>query len=156
VLVGDAAHTMPAYKGLGVNSAIQSAQNLACKLAAVIHGRACAGLLGTYHAERHPVGRFAARQSLTGPAAQWLVEGTRAVNLPTAPDLPFFFPIAGYRYRSDAVIAASEDAGPPDEIAFLDRQEFIGVPGTRVPHIWLESNRKRISTLDLFDGPLWC
>ena len=78
VLVGDAAHTMPAYKGLGVNSAIQSAQPLAWKLAAVIHGRAGAGLLGTYHADRHPVGRFAARQSLTGPAAQWLVEGNQS------------------------------------------------------------------------------
>src|SRR5215469_9223887 len=28
-LVGDAAHTMPAYKGLGLNTGIQSAQNLA-------------------------------------------------------------------------------------------------------------------------------
>ena len=35
-LVGDAAHTMPAYKGLCVNTAIQSAQNLGWKLASVI------------------------------------------------------------------------------------------------------------------------
>src|SRR5207244_9839409 len=38
-LVGDAAHTMPPYKGLGVNTAIQSAQNLAWKLAAVLGER---------------------------------------------------------------------------------------------------------------------
>ena len=68
-LVGDAAHTMPAYKGLGANTAIQSAQNLAWKLAAVVRGDAAGELLATYQRERHPVGRFAAEQSLTGPGA---------------------------------------------------------------------------------------
>src|SRR5581483_3851949 len=48
-LVGDAAHTMPAYKGLGLNTAVQSAQNLAWKLAAVIRGQAAPRLLATYH-----------------------------------------------------------------------------------------------------------
>src|SRR5215831_6919424 len=68
-LVGDAAHTMPPYLGLGVNTAIGSAQNLAWKLAAVLKGQATAQLLATYQTERHPVGRLAAEQSLTGPAA---------------------------------------------------------------------------------------
>ncbi len=39
-LVGDAAHTMPPKLGLGVNTAIGSAQNLAWKLAAVLKGHA--------------------------------------------------------------------------------------------------------------------
>jgi hypothetical protein len=62
-----------------------------------------------------------------------------------------FFPIVGYRYRSPAVV--TEDTVPPDgEIALLDRQELTGVPGTRVPHIWLERRRQRVSTLDLLNG----
>lgn len=65
-LVGDAAHTMPPFKAGGANTAIQSADNLAWRLAAVLHGRAGPALLSTYHTERHPVGRFNARQSLTG------------------------------------------------------------------------------------------
>ena len=38
-LLGDAAHTMPPKLGLGVNTAVQSAQNLAWKLAAVSRDR---------------------------------------------------------------------------------------------------------------------
>jgi FAD binding domain len=59
LLVGDAAHTMPPKLGLGANTAIQSAQNLAWKLAAVFNGAAAPQLLATYQTERHPVGRLA-------------------------------------------------------------------------------------------------
>ena len=55
-LVGDCAHTMPPFKAGGANTAIQSAHNLAWKLAAVVRGWAGAALLASYHAERHPVG----------------------------------------------------------------------------------------------------
>src|SRR5277367_2173900 len=71
-LVGDSAHTMPPFKAGGANTAIQSAHNLAWKLAAVLQGTAGPALLGTYHAERHPVGRFAAHQSLSGPTVALL------------------------------------------------------------------------------------
>jgi len=67
-LVGDAAHTMPPKLGLGVNTAIQSAQNLAWKLAAVLKGNASAQLLSTYQSERYPVGRLSSEQSLVGAA----------------------------------------------------------------------------------------
>lgn len=151
-LVGDAAHTMPAYKGLGVNTAIQSAQNLGWKLATVIRGQAAPQLLITYQEERHPVGSFAARQSLTGPGAAWLPKGTKSEHLPLEKDLPLFYPIVGYRYRSQALF--SEDAAVPsqDEIVLLDREELTGLPGTRVPHLWLQRQGQRISTLDLLDG----
>jgi 2-polyprenyl-6-methoxyphenol hydroxylase-like FAD-dependent oxidoreductase len=150
-LVGDAGHTMPAYKGLGVNTAVQSAQNLAWKLAAVINGQAGSGLLATYQTERHPVGRFAAHQSLTGPGLAALPEGVVADLLSKDEDLPLFYPIVGYRYRSRAII--SDDAASCEqEIALLDREELTGQPGTRLPHLWLERAGKRISTLDLLDG----
>ncbi|GCE10070.1 FAD-dependent monooxygenase [Dictyobacter aurantiacus] len=151
-LVGDAAHTMPAYKGLGVNTAIQSAQNLGWKLAAVLRREAPPALLETYQQERHPVGCLAARQSLTGPGAAWLAEGIKSELLPVEKELPLFYPIVGYRYRSQAILA--EDAVPPvpEEIMLLEREELTGLPGTRVPHLWLERQGQRISTLDLLDG----
>jgi len=54
-LLGDAAHRHPPTGGLGLNSAIQDAANLAWKLAAVLHGTADPRLLDTYEPERKPV-----------------------------------------------------------------------------------------------------
>jgi putative polyketide hydroxylase len=152
-LVGDAAHTMPGYKGLGLNTAIQSAQNLAWKLAAVIRGQAGPELLDTYQTERHPVGRFAAHQSLTGPSTvAVLPNGTKGGHLPKEEDLPLFYPIVGYRYRSHAILSEDGAEAEQGEIVLLDREELNGQPGTRVPHLWLERQGRRISTLDLLDG----
>ncbi|MCX4094615.1 FAD-dependent monooxygenase [Nocardia sp. alder85J] len=53
---GDAAHIHLPVGGQGVNLGIQDAVNLGWKLAAELGGRAPAGLLDTYQAERHPVG----------------------------------------------------------------------------------------------------
>ncbi|MGV9867499.1 FAD-dependent oxidoreductase [Rhodococcus koreensis] len=55
-LAGDAAHRHPPTTGLGLNTAIQDAHNLAWKLAAVINGDAAPALLDTYEPERRPVG----------------------------------------------------------------------------------------------------
>jgi putative polyketide hydroxylase len=153
VLVGDAAHTMPPKLGLGVNTAIQSAQNLAWKLAAVLKGTAAPQLLATYQTERHPVGRLAAEQSLVGPAASLLTHGSDAKLLDAGKRVPLFSLIVGYRYRSQAVL--DEDAGPSSPVAtnLLDKpEELTGVPGTRVPHLWIARHGQRISTLDLLDG----
>jgi putative polyketide hydroxylase len=153
LLVGDAAHTMPPKLGLGVNTAIQSAQNLAWKLAAVLKGTAAPQLLTTYQTERHPVGRLAAEQSLVGPAASVLNQGRDETLLDATKRVPLFSLIAGYRYRSQAVL--DEDAGPssPVQMELLDKpEELTGLPGTRVPHLWVERDGRRISTLDLLDG----
>jgi len=145
-LLGDAAHTMPPKEGLGVNTAIQSAQNLAWKLAAVLRGHAAPELLDTYQTERHPVAWFAAKHSMTGPGAA-ILENTKMQQKKSE-----FFPITGYRYRSQAIISEEAPSPAPKEIALLDREELTGVPGTRLPHVWLERQTRRISTLDLFDG----
>ncbi len=112
-LVGDAAHTMPPYLGLGVNTAIQSAQNLAWKLEKEMRGNA---------------------------------------QLHLKDPLPILYPIVGYRYRSAAIL--SDDAVPPaqGEVELLEPLELNGLPGSRVPHLWIERQGQRISTLDLFDG----
>jgi 2-polyprenyl-6-methoxyphenol hydroxylase-like FAD-dependent oxidoreductase len=57
LLVGDAAHVHAPIGGPGLNLGMQDAVNLGWKLAACLHGWAPPGLLDTYHAERHPVGR---------------------------------------------------------------------------------------------------
>ncbi|MEU1601398.1 FAD-dependent monooxygenase [Streptomyces sp. NPDC005708] len=54
---GDAVHRHPPSNGLGSNTSVQDAYNLAWKLAMVVKGEAGPGLLDTYSAERAPVGR---------------------------------------------------------------------------------------------------
>ncbi|MDT7727799.1 MAG: hypothetical protein QOI21_4375 [Actinomycetota bacterium] len=55
LLAGDAAHLFPAG-GSALNVGLLDTVNLGWKLAAQVQGRAPAGLLDTYHSERHPVG----------------------------------------------------------------------------------------------------
>lgn len=89
-LVGDSGHTMPPFKAGGANMAIQSAHNLAWKLAAVLNGMAAPALLTTYHDERHPVGLFNARQSLTGPPLTFLRLGESGPQLPADEEASMF------------------------------------------------------------------
>jgi 2-polyprenyl-6-methoxyphenol hydroxylase-like FAD-dependent oxidoreductase len=56
LFAGDAAHIHPPLGAQGLNLGVQDAFNLGWKLAATVRGRAPAGLLDSYHAERHPVG----------------------------------------------------------------------------------------------------
>lgn len=55
-VAGDAAHIHPPVGGLGMNTGLQDAHNLAWKLTLAVSGRDAPGLLASYHAERHPVG----------------------------------------------------------------------------------------------------
>ncbi|MFJ8006177.1 FAD-dependent oxidoreductase [Streptomyces fagopyri] len=52
---GDAVHRHPPSNGLGSNTSVQDAYNLAWKLAAVLRGQAAPALLDSYTAERAPV-----------------------------------------------------------------------------------------------------
>ncbi|MER5408840.1 FAD-dependent monooxygenase [Streptomyces sp. NPDC002769] len=52
---GDAVHRHPPSNGLGSNTSVQDAYNLAWKLAAVLRGQAAPALLDTYTDERAPV-----------------------------------------------------------------------------------------------------
>lgn len=56
LLAGDAAHIHLPAGGQGMSIGVQDAVNLGWKLAATVRGTADAGLLDTYHRERHPVG----------------------------------------------------------------------------------------------------
>ncbi|WP_147124278.1 FAD-dependent oxidoreductase [Shimia ponticola] len=56
-IMGDAAHRHPPSNGLGSNTSIQDAFNLAWKLAAVLKGQAGERLLDSYSEERAPVAK---------------------------------------------------------------------------------------------------
>ena len=56
-IMGDAAHRHPPSNGLGSNTSIQDAFNLAWKLAAVLKGQAAESLLDTYTTERAPIAK---------------------------------------------------------------------------------------------------
>ena len=56
LLAGDAAHIHAPLGGQGLNLGLGDAMNLGWKLAATIRKEAPEGLLGSYQAERHPIG----------------------------------------------------------------------------------------------------
>ncbi len=146
-LVGDSGHTMPPFKAGGANTAIQSAHNLAWKLAAVLRDTADAALLASYHAERHPVGRFAARQSLTGPTVALIDLDDQGPGLPPEEEASMFSLLIGYQYRSAAVVSDQPAPDDSDAVSLVD--ELRGQPGSRVPHAWVQHGDQRVSTLDL-------
>ncbi|MFC4923652.1 FAD-dependent monooxygenase [Delftia deserti] len=55
--MGDAVHRHTPFGGLGMNTSIQDAYNLAWKLALVLKGQAGPALLASYEAERAPIAR---------------------------------------------------------------------------------------------------
>lgn len=145
LLVGDAAHTAPPAGAFGLNLAVQDAHNLAWKLATVLTGAAGAALLDSYEAERLPLAR-----ALVGRAARDFGAETPDAPVPQAPDDAALPPAAdGALAQVQAVLGQRYAAG-----ALLpDTGPAAGQPGTRAPHLWLWQNGRRISTLDLFDGP---
>jgi hypothetical protein len=64
LLAGDAAHVHSPVGGQGLNLGVQDAVNLGWKLAQVVEGISPEGLLGTYHAERHPVAARVLRNTM--------------------------------------------------------------------------------------------
>jgi 2-polyprenyl-6-methoxyphenol hydroxylase-like FAD-dependent oxidoreductase len=70
VLAGDAAHIHYPAGGQGLNLGVQDAVNLGWKLAQVVAGAAPAGLLDTYHAERHPAAARVLRYTMALTALQ--------------------------------------------------------------------------------------
>lgn len=58
LMAGDSVHRHPPASGLGLNTGIQDAHNIAWKLALVTRGQAGDGLLDSYESERRPIGSF--------------------------------------------------------------------------------------------------
>jgi hypothetical protein len=148
-LAGDAAHRMTPSGGMGMNTGIHDAHNLAWKLAAVLKGWVDPSLLETYESERRPVGLRNVKRSDTrrsigrqqGEASKY------EEHEPSWSDLEIDL---GYGYQSTAIIAEDSSAGSNAATS----PGFTCQPGMRAPHIWLERNGQRISTLDLYDRTL--
>ncbi|MET9970882.1 FAD-dependent oxidoreductase [Streptomyces sp. NPDC006356] len=169
-LVGDAAHEFPPTGGLGLNTGLADAHNLAWKLDAVIKGWADRRLLDTYEQERRPLGLATARiaqghfdtmTSLFGGAARpepEIAENTSAGRnlrrrladrlLSTRHNYSSESVSMGYRYRHGAVIS---DEGTPEPVWPGPTYVPQARPGCRAPHLWLRQGRRLVSTLDLFD-----
>ncbi|MFN2377612.1 MAG: FAD-dependent monooxygenase [Candidatus Binatia bacterium] len=79
-LAGDAAHRFPPTGGLGMNTGIQDAHNLAWKLAAVLRQQAGEGLLDSYEEERRPVAQGNCDQSLRNAMRMMEVDAVLGVS----------------------------------------------------------------------------
>ena len=153
-LAGDAAHQMPPWGGQGANSGIADVYNLSWKLAAVLKEHASKTLLETYDVERIPVGRAAAEASATAADEKGLFSTKR--NLTVVMGWLRRIPLLsghGYCYTSKAI--CMDDTSPLGGLTWRPWTlpslflSIDGRPGSRAPHVWVEHQRKRISTLDL-------
>ncbi len=63
-LLGDAAHLTPPFIGQGLAAGLRDADNLSWKIAHVLTGRAGAGLLDSYQAERRPHARAMVKKAV--------------------------------------------------------------------------------------------
>ncbi|KAH6949393.1 FAD binding domain-containing protein [Ilyonectria sp. MPI-CAGE-AT-0026] len=136
-LAGDAAHIMPPTGGLGGNTGIADAHNIAWKLARRIPA---GDLQQREEADRRVYG-LASPQSVPKPCCG------PATTPPEAPDVAIEL---GYRYPQGAFLP-EEHYKVPKQL-YDDPAQPTAVPGSRFPHVFLEetaSPHKRISTIDL-------
>jgi len=142
-LAGDAAHTMPPTGGLGGQTAMQDAADLAWKLALVLKGKAGAGLLDTYDAERRPVAALTVARQTENYVERLRPDRTELSDPGVESD--YLTVAMGYRYRSDAILADI----PDDDARGEDPLHPTGRPGTRLAHVPLLRDGGAFSTLDL-------
>lgn len=168
-LAGDAAHRFPPTGGLGLNSGVQDAHNLAWKLRAVDEGWAPRSLLETYGAERLPVARENSEQSLKNALKMVLLAealgtieepttarmeasladpGRRAAIADAVEEQAEHFDMLGlqlgYIYRAGALVP--EGTPPPISPRAYNPTAH---PGARLPHAWLDTPGRPSSSLDL-------
>ncbi|HEY8899907.1 MAG TPA: FAD-dependent monooxygenase [Chthoniobacterales bacterium] len=153
-LTGDAAARLSPAGGLGMNTGLQSAHNLAWKLAAVLRG-APASLLDSYDTERrgHVMETFSTSNDfgkevwtileagLAGDYARVreLVAGSRRGGGGLGLDL-------GFAYRQGALVPSAQ-AAPQ---CGIDAYTPSALPGRRAPHCRLGDGEQTFSCLDLF------
>lgn len=176
--MGDAIHRHPPSNGLGSNTSIQDAYNLAWKLALVLKGQAAPKLLESYNDERAPIaqqivdranksrtqfGQIFRALGMTPDAPAGRTIDSRKDDTPAAAEQREELRKAielkdyefnahgvelGQRYRSSAVV----DDGTPEPPYERDHELYYHPttwPGARIPHCWLTRGSDTVSTLDV-------
>lgn len=129
---GDAVHRHPPSSGLGMNTCVQDAFNLAWKLAYVIKGYAGPALLETYSDERVPVGRQIVRRA-------------NQSRLDYAP-LNACFRVPGAENPVAAGIARFFDPGPEGVAARQAVRQALDLKNTEFNAQGVEMNQRYAST----------
>ncbi len=155
LLAGDAAHLVIPTGGLGMNTGVGDATDLAWKLAGTLQGWGGSQLLASYASERRQIGARnvqasrAASQGRRLWRAAWRPEvaddtpqGRRARDdLARVADVEqrksneLLGIEMGYRYIGSALVAQEPGTGPdPDSFTYVPTTW----PGARLPHAWLD------------------
>jgi 2-polyprenyl-6-methoxyphenol hydroxylase-like FAD-dependent oxidoreductase len=148
-LVGDACHSFPPAGGLGMNTGIQDAHNLAWKLAATLNGWADPALLTTYESERRPVAIRNTEQSVKN--AEGVSQVFALTDESSPEDVQAAIDGMYDNFNSLAMqIGFTYGSGPQQADVAVYRPS--GHVGDRMPHAWIETaEHGKISTLDLLD-----
>jgi 2-polyprenyl-6-methoxyphenol hydroxylase-like FAD-dependent oxidoreductase len=153
-LAGDAVHLMIPTGGLGMNSGVGDATDLAWKLAATLQGWGGPGLLASYEIERRQVGarnvdasRFASRgrrawraayrpniRDETPEGAATRAKLTAIADVEQRKSNEMIGAELGYRYGGSPIIWPEAGEGPAHN--FMKYQP-TSWPGARLPHLWL-------------------
>jgi 2-polyprenyl-6-methoxyphenol hydroxylase-like FAD-dependent oxidoreductase len=141
-IAGDAAHLVIPTGGLGMNTGVGDAIDLAWKLAATLRGWGGPALLDAYEAERRQIGLrnvAASRAAMRGRFEGWRVapdldEMARRFDVEQRKVTEILGIEAGYRYVDSPVVAHEPGDGPdPDNVHYVPTTW----PGARLPHVWL-------------------
>lgn len=156
LLVGDAAHKIPPFGSIGMNTGVQAAHNLAWKLAAVLSESAPFALLDTYDSERREVARRvcavgrinkgyidAIQSAETLDAKRAAVAASTSYGNWVGLDL-------GVHYEGPGAFVPDEAAPPPVSDPVTDYKP-TAKPGYRAPHFWVRRGSDRLSSVDLFE-----
>jgi 2-polyprenyl-6-methoxyphenol hydroxylase-like FAD-dependent oxidoreductase len=155
-LCGDAAHRIPPTGGMGMNTGIGDAHNLAWKIAYVLQGYADQTLLDSYEKERKLLAQTTMDWSVVNAHRlqeifqsiidgnhnafrEGLKEQTKHVNHPGL-DI-------GFIYQSNALYSSNTEIAAFNPNAYKNK----AIVGMRAPHCWLSYNNQIISTIDLFE-----
>jgi len=148
-LVGDAAARVSPAGGLGMNNGLQSAHNLAWKLAEVIHGSQPESWLDSYQDERLPAARFTFENSENNAGEVFaIVTAALSGKWDEAKDLIQHSRRAGAGYGQDFGLVYASEAITPDGTspkAVSDPvNEYVpqGRPGHRAPHFEIKADSK--------------
>lgn len=155
-LCGDAAHRIPPTGGMGMNTGIGDAHNLAWKIAYVLKKHSYSALLDSYEQERKPLAQITMDWSVVNASRirtifQSLMDGndcafreavkeqTKHIN-----HLGLDF---GFIYQSCAVYPKNSKI-PTFDPNIYENKVLVGM---RAPHCWLSYKNSLISTVDLFE-----